>query len=427
MENPMTMAEQPPDPPPSTGTPGGATTSGASAAAALMGLVPPAVREGAWAAGSDAPEKTDLVVGFMPLTDCASVVVAAHEGFDRKYGIRITPRREASWAAVRDRLVDGSIDAAHVLYGLVYGVQMGIGGLRHDMAVLMTINRNGQGITLANQLRSRGVTDGASLRALLTREPREYTFAQTFPTGTHAMWLYYWLAAHGIDPGRDVRTMVVPPPQMVRSMRDGHIDGFCAGEPWNAGAIRDRVGFTAATSQDVWPDHPEKVLGATAAFVERHPNTARALVMALLEASRFIDTSVNRPGVAGLIAGRAFVDTEPDVIRQRFLGRYENGLGLDWLDAHPMRFHDDGRVNFPWLSDGMWFLTQYRRWGLLAEAPDYLGVARRVNRIDLYREAATQAHVAVPEAEMRASTLMDGKVWNGSEPEAYARSFTVAA
>ena len=312
--------------------------------------------------------------------------------------------------------MDGSIDAAHVLYGLLYGVQMGIGGLRHDMAVLMTINRNGQGITLANQLRSRGVTDGASLSALLAREPRDYTFAQTFPTGTHAMWLYYWLAAHGIDPGRDVRSTVVPPPQMVRSMRDGHIDGFCAGEPWNAGAIREGVGFTAATSQDVWPDHPEKVLGATAAFVERHPNAARALVMALLDASRFIDTSVNRPGVASLIADPAYVGTNDDVIRQRFLGRYENGLGRDWLDAHPMRFHDEGRVNFPWLSDGMWFLTQYRRWGLLAEAPDYLAVARRVNRIDLYREAASQVNVTVPDTEMRTSMLMDGKVWDGTAP-----------
>ena len=424
----MTKADQPPAAGPMADDAADAgPQSGVLGAAALMDLVPPAVRQGAWAAGSDAPEKTDLVVGFMPLTDCASVVVAAHEGFDRKYGIRITPRRETSWAAVRDRLVKGEIDAAHALYGLVYGVQMGIGSVRHDMAVLMTLNRNGQGITLANQLRTRGVTDGASLRALLTREPREYTFAQTFPTGTHAMWLYYWLAAHGIDPMGDVRTTVVPPPQMVQSMRAGQIDGFCAGEPWNAGAIRDGVGFTVATSQDVWPDHPEKVLGTTATFVERHPNSARALVMALLEASRFIDTSANRSSVADLIAGPAFVDTAHDVIRQRFLGRYENGLGRTWQDSHPMRFHDEGRVNFPWLSDGMWFLTQYRQWGMLAEAPDYLAIARRVNRIELYRQAAEQVGVPVPAALTRASTLMDGRVWDGTDPDAYARSFAVGA
>ena len=136
-----------------------------------------------------------MKIGFIPLTDCASVVIASVMEFDKKYGIKIVPSKEASWAAVRDKLVNGELDAAHVLYGLIYGVQMGIGGPKKDMAVLMNLNHNGQAITLSNQLKDKGAIDGAKLKALIDREKREYTFAQTFPTGTHAMWIYYWLAA----------------------------------------------------------------------------------------------------------------------------------------------------------------------------------------------------------------------------------------
>ena len=191
-------------------------STGLSVAAALMAMVPPGVRSGAWAAGSDAPEKTDIKIGFIPLTDCASVVISSVKGFDKKHGLTITPSKEASWAAVRDKLVNGELDAAHVLYGLIYGVQLGIGGPKKDMAVLTTLNNNGQAITLSNQLKAKGVTDGASLAKLVAAEPKEYTFAQTFPTGTHAMWLYYWLATYGINPFTQVKVITVPPPPCRR-------------------------------------------------------------------------------------------------------------------------------------------------------------------------------------------------------------------
>ena len=401
--------------------------SGVLTAGALMSMVPPAVRQGAWAAGSDAPEQREVRVGFIPLTDCASVVVAATEGFDRKHGIRIVLSKESSWAAIRDKLVSGELDAAHVLYGLVYGVQMGIGGLQNDMAVLMTLSNNGQGITLSNQLRERGATNGPKLKALVDAEPGRLTFAQTFPTGTHAMWLNYWLAAHGIDPLDDVRNIVVPPVQMVANLRAGNMAGCCVGEPWNARAIFDHVGFSVAVSQDIWKDHPEKVLGTTGEFVRQHPNTARALTMAVLEASRYIETGANRSAVAALIADRAYVDTAEDVIEQRFLGHYEDGLGRRWRDPNPMRFHNDGAVNFPWLSDGMWFLTQHRRWGLLEADPDYLAVVSQVNQVELFREAATQINVPLPAQPMRSSTLIDGSVWDGSDPVRYAGGFALHA
>jgi len=395
--------------------------------AALMGMVPPGVRQAAWAAGSDAPEKTEVKIGFIPLTDCASVVIASVMGFDKKYGIKIVPSKEASWAGVRDKLVNGELDASHVLYGLIYGVQMGIGGPKKDMAVLMNLNHNGQAITLSNQLKDKGVTDGPALKKLVDAEKRDYTFAQTFPTGTHAMWLYYWLATYGIDPFKDVKNITVPPPQMVANMRVGNMDGFCVGEPWNARAIFDKIGFTAATSQDIWKDHPEKVLGTTADFVAKYPNTARAMIMAILDASKFIDAMANRAKVAQVIAEKSYVNTTEEVIEGRMRGEYENGLGKKWQDPNYMKFYNEGTVNFPYLSDGMWFLTQHKRWGLLKEDPDYLAVAKKVNQIELYKQAATQVKVPLPKDPMRTSKMIDGSVWDGKNPKAYAASFKIRA
>jgi nitrate/nitrite transport system substrate-binding protein len=397
-------------------------------AAGLLSLVPAAVRTGAWAAGSDAPEKKEVKVGFIPLTDCSSVVMASVMKFDERYGIRIVPSKEASWAAVRDKLVNGELDAAHVLYGLVYGVQMGIGGQKKDMAVLMSLNHNGQAVTLSRKLHEKGVTDGFSLQKLIDRERREYTFAQTFPTGTHAMWLYYWLAAHGIHPFEDVKAIVVPPPQMVANMRVGNMDGFCVGEPWNNRAIVDRIGFTANTTQEIWKDHPEKTLGTTAEFVDRYPRTARAMTAAVIDAGRWIDASLaNRQKTAEVVAGRSYVNTDKEVIVARMLGRYDNGIGRVWDDQHAMKFYNDGHVPFPYLSDGMWFMTQHRRWGLLKDDPDYLAVAKKVNRLDVYRDAAGMAKAPVPKYAMRASRLIDGVLWDGRDPRRYASAFKVRA
>ena len=394
-------------------------------AASLMSLVSPLVRQGAWAQGSDAPEKKEVRIGFIPLTDCASVVMASVLKLDEKYGIKIIPSKESSWASVRDKLVNGELDAAHVLYGLVYGVHLGIGGPKKDMAVLMTLNNNGQAITISNQLKDKGAVDGASLAALMKKEKREYTFAQTFPTGTHAMWLYYWLAAHGINPMNDAKVITVPPPQMVANMRVGNMDGYCVGEPWNARAIFDKIGYTATTTQDIWLDHPEKVLGTTDEFTKKFPNTSRAMVAAILEASRFIDQEVDKKKTATILADKSYVNTAVEVIEDRWEGKYDNGNGRKWTDANAMKFHKDGATNYPYLSDGMWFLTQHKRWGLLKEHPDYLGVAKAINKTEIYKKAAAAAKVNVPKSDMRSAKLVDGVVWDGSNPKAYADGFKI--
>ncbi len=395
--------------------------------AALMAMLPLGTRSAAWAAGSDAPEKKEVKIGFIPLTDCASVVIASVMKFDEKYGIKILPSKEASWASVRDKLVNGELDASHVLYGLIYGVHLGIGGPKKDMAVLMNLNNNGQAITLANKFAEGGAKDGAGLKAFIYKNKAAYTFAQTFPTGTHAMWLYYWLATYGIDPFKDVKNIVVPPPQMVANMRVGNMDGFCVGEPWNNRAIYDKIGFTVETTQGIWKDHPEKTLGTTAEFVQKNPNTARAMTAAILEAGKFIDAMANRKKVAEIIADKSYVNCPVDVIDQRLQGVYENGIGKKWNDPDYMKFYNEGAVNYPYLSDGMWFLTQHKRWGLLKEDPDYLAVAKQVNQIALYKDAAAMAKVALPKSDMRASKLIDGTVWDGKDPKKYAASFKIKA
>ena len=390
--------------------------------------IAPALRAAVYAQGSDKPEKEEVKIGFIPLTDCASVVMASVLGIDKKYGVKIIPTKEASWAGVRDKLVNGELDFAHVLYGLIYGVHLGTSGPKKDMAVLMTLNQNGQAITLSKKLSDKGAVDAASLAKLMSTDKREYTFAQTFPTGTHAMWLYYWLASVGINPLKDAKVITVPPPQMVANMRVGNMDGYCVGEPWGHRAIADGIGITATTTQDIWPDHPEKVLGTTAEFAKKYPNTARAVTAAILEAGKWIDAGLqNKMKMAETIADKAYVNTSVDVISQRILGRYQNGLGKTWDDKNHMKFFSDGNATFPFLSDGMWFLTQHKRWGLLKDHPDYLNVAKQINHIDIYKQAATASNTPVPKDVMRTSKFMDGVVWDGKDPKKYADSFKVKA
>jgi nitrate/nitrite transport system substrate-binding protein len=390
--------------------------------------IAPALRAAVYAQGSDKPEKEEVKIGFIPLTDCASVVMASVLGIDKKYGVKIIPTKEASWAGVRDKLVNGELDFAHVLYGLIYGVHLGTSGPKKDMAILMTLNQNGQAITLSKKLADKGAVDAGSLAKLMAADKRDYTFAQTFPTGTHAMWLYYWLASVGINPLKDAKVITVPPPQMVANMRVGNMDGYCVGEPWGHRAIADGIGITATTTQDIWPDHPEKVLGTTAEFAKKYPNTARAVTAAILEASKWIDAGLqNKMKMAETIADKAYVNTSVDVINQRILGRYQNGLGKTWDDKNHMKFYADGNATFPYLSDGMWFLTQHKRWGLLKDHPDYLNVAKQINHIDIYKQAATASNTPVPKDVMRTSKFMDGVVWDGKDPKKYADSFKVKA
>ncbi|MFM0169695.1 CmpA/NrtA family ABC transporter substrate-binding protein [Paraburkholderia sediminicola] len=365
-------------------------------------------------------EKTHLRLGFVALSDAAPLVAAKLLEFGHAHGLTLELSRQPSWAAVRDKLLSGDLDAAHALYGLVYGVQLGLGGPQTDMAVLMVLNRNGQAITLSNRLAASLAEHGTLPKALATLG-RKPVFAQTFPTGTHAMWLYYWLASQGVDPLREIESVAIPPPQMVAALAEDKLDGLCVGEPWNAQAEAQGVGRTIAYTSDVWPDHPDKVLACRRDFVSANPNTARALVQTMLEACRWLDGAGHREEIAHWLARPEYVGIDETLIAAR-LG---DEIAASAPGGLPMRFFDNGTVNYPQAFEGAWFLTQFERWGMIDARADYADMAARINQTQLYREAATAVNVAVPE-EGASQVLIDGETWNnGTSPTAYAQRFPI--
>lgn len=381
----------------------------------------------AWVDGSDAPELTSIDVGFMALTDAASLIIAATQGFAQPYGLNINLHRQPSWASLRDKLVSGELHAAHSLYGLVYAAQLGIGGPAKDMAVLMGLNQNGQSINLSRALQEHGVITPEALDRYTHQSGTKLTFAQTFPTGNHAMWLYYWLASQGIHPLQDVDSVVVPPPQMVEHLKAHRIDGFCVGEPWGASAVSQNLGFTLATTQAIWPDHPERF---SAAAWSSWSNTPIPRAPWSWPCWKPADSSKKTRKIAAAPAyaqRQRLCERRCQRHRRAFAGPVRRRSRQPLARSPCGELPSQRAVNMPYLSDGMWFMTQFRRWGLLREDPDYLDVARRVQQLALYRQAAEALSIPVPASPMRSSQLIDGKVWDGSDPVGYAHGFKLHA
>ena len=378
---------------------------------------------------SDAPETPNVRVGIIALTDCSSIVMAYELGLFKKYGIEATISKEASWAVIRDRLSLGENQASHLLLGIGYSSTMGLlGSPVKPMIIPCYLNRNGQAITLKKEFVAKGVKTPETLRPQVEAAKQAgtpLTFAMTFPPGTHAMWTRYWLAAGGIHPDKDITLITIPPPQMVANMKVGKMDGFCVREPWNDRAIADGIGFTAITTQQIWPDHPEKVLSFTEEFATKNPKTVKAVIRAVVEASQYIDKLENRPHVAEVVARPQYINTQKEAILGRMLGQYDYGDGRPAeQDKYYMTFFDR-HTNFPWKSHGIWWLTQFRRWGMVKEGVDYTGLANRVHRPDIYREMARDMSLDVPQEDMRTETLFDGITFDPAQPEEYARGFAV--
>ena len=218
------------------------------------------------------------------------------------------------------------------------------------------------------------------------------TFAMTFPPGTHAMWMRYYLAAGGINPDKDVALITVPPAQMVANMKIGKMDGFCVGEPWGARAIADKIGYTSVTTQDIWKDHPEKVCAFTADFAEKNPKTVKAVLKGLHEASVWLDDLNNRPEQCEIVSKPNYINCDKDIILGRLQGRMDYGDGRTMQDEYYMHF-SKRNCNFPQPKFAKWWLTQFRRWGMVTGAPDYAGVASKVMRGDIYTEAMKEIGV----------------------------------
>lgn len=384
-----------------------------------------------WAGGvyaDDAPEVKDLKLGMIALTDCSSIVLAHEKGFFKKYGLSSTVTKGASWAAIRDALSNGDLQATHMLIGMPLASTLGLlGAPRKPMVIPWLLNRNGQAITLKAELKGKVAADPRALQPLVkaaAAQGKPMTFAMTFPPGTHAMWMRYYLAAGGIHPDRDVSLITVPPPQMVANMKVGKMDGFCVGEPWNARAIADGIGYTAITTQELWKDHPEKVCAFTEEFAEKNPKTVKAVLKALHEASVWLDKLENRDEQARIVSQATYINCPAEIIAGRLKGIYDYGDGRKTQDKNYMIFHDRN-CNYPQAKYAVWWLTQFRRWGMVEGAPDYTGVARKVMRSDLYEEAMKEIGFQHGGKDDRPETLFDGITFDPAKPEEYASSFAI--
>lgn len=356
-------------------------------------------------------EKTAVSLGFIPLTDCAPLVIAKELGYFERQGLEVTLSKETSWANIRDKVSIGVLDGAQMLAPMPLAATAGLGPMAKPMVTALSLDLNGNAITVSNALHERlceadpvamaeRPVTARALKALIDearaagRPP--LTFAVVFPFSTHNYQLRYWMAAAGIDPDRDVRLVVVPPPQMVGSLARGEVDGYCVGEPWNGAAVRAGLGRTLITSYEIWNNNPEKVLGVTAEWAEQNPNTHRALIAALLEAGRWLDRPENRLAVVATIAPSVYVNAPRDVVALSMTGTYQ------YAPDEPPRTLPDFNVfhryaaNFPWRSHGVWFATQMVRWGQLPADTDVRALAHAVYRPDRYREAAEPLGFAVP-------------------------------
>ena len=383
----------------------------------------------------DSPESADMKFGMIALTDCSSIVVAHEKGLFKKYGINSTVSKGASWAAIRDSLTNGDIQATHMLLGMPIASTMGLGGSpKKPMIVPWIINRNGQAITLSNTFKGKVADDPKALKPFVDEAKAKgnpLTFAMTFPPGTHAMWMRYYLAAGGINPGdaagagADVSLITVPPPQMVANMKVGTMDGFCVGEPWNAKTIAEEIGYTSIATQGIWKDHPEKVFAFTEEFAAKNPKTVKAVLKALHEASVWLDKMENREEQANIVSAATYINCPPEAILGRLQGKYNMGDGRKFKDPNYMIF-SDRNCNYPQAKYAKWWLTQLRRWGFVEGAPDYEGVAKQVMRSDIYEEAMKEIGYAHGGVDEKPETLFDGVTFDPkTDLEAYAASFAV--
>lgn len=384
-------------------------------------------------AAADTPEVTTAKLGFIALTDSAPLIIAKEKGLFAKYGMPdVEVLKQASWAVTRDNLELGSsgggIDGAHILTPMPYLMSAGTitkGNQKVPMNILARLNVNGQGICLANTYKDLKIgTDSSPLKEAFAKakaEKGEIKAAVTFPGGTHDLWMRYWLAAGGIDPDKDISTIVVPPPQMVANIKVNNMEAFCVGEPWPAQTVNQNLGYNAITTGEFWKDHPEKAFAMRADWVEQHPRAAKALLMAVQEAQIWCDDPANKEEMCQIVSGREWFKVPVEDILERSKGNFD--LGVRQLENSPllMKFWNDA-ASYPFKSHDLWFLTEDIRWGYLPADTDTKALIDAVNREDLWREAAKAIgqEAAIPASTSRGvETFFDGIKFDPENPSAY--------
>ena len=418
------------------------------------------------------PEKEDLKFGFIKLTDMAPLAIAYEKHFFEDEGLYVTLEAQANWKVLLDGVIDGQLDGAHMLAGQPLAATIGFGTEAHVITPF-SMDLNGNAITVSNTIweqmkeniprqedgRPAHPIKAEALKPVVeSYRARGETFnmGMVFPVSTHNYELRYWLAAGGIHPGyyapargdisgqlqADVLLSVTPPPQMPATMEAGTIYGYCVGEPWNQQAVFKGIGVPVITDYEIWKNNPEKVFGITAEFAERYPNTAVRIVKALIRAAYWLDANdnANRTEAVRYLSQPNYVGADYEVIANSMTGTFEYEKG----DRRPIpdfnvffRYH----ATYPYYSDAIWYLTQMRRWGQIAEAkPDdwYKDVAKKVYRPDIYRQAAAELIAEgkfsaadfpdfATETGYRAPTdeFIDGIEYDGTQPNAYLAKFPI--
>lgn len=372
----------------------------------------------AGAAASTKSANRQVKLGFIALTDAASIIMAKELGYFAERDVDVTIEKQASWPATRDNLLTDQIDGCHGLYTLPLSVATGIGGDgRRDIFVAMMLSNNGQSITLANDLADAGYGDAKKAAAVI--KAAGANLAMTFPGGTHDLWLRYWLLAGGV-PLDSVGIEAVPPPQMVQNMSVGNVQGFCVGEPWGAVAVRQNIGFTHLATQDIWQDHPEKAFLVTRKFKEERPDVVKDCMAAILKASKWLDDFDNRDQAAEVVGAEYYISAPAAEIAGRLNGIYDLGADLGEKDykGDQMTFFRDGAVNLPRKSHYLWAMAQYQRMGYLTEAPPYQELADELILSDLYAEVAAAEGIAIPDDDMQPFDVqLDGVTFDPANPD----------
>ncbi len=406
-------------------------------AAAVRTLLP----AGAWASTAT-PEVTGAKLGYIALTDSAPLIIAQEKGYFAAHGMTdMLIEKQASWGATRDNMALGSaaggIDGGHILRPKVHLYATGKvmqNNLPLPMYTLLNLNEQCQGISVAQAYAETGVgLDSSPLRdafAAKMASGAEVPVAMTFPGGTHDLWMRYWLAAGGIDPTKDVNLIVVPPPQMVANMKVGNMEAFCVGEPWNEQLVNQGIGFTAATTGELWSKHPEKVLGMRADWVDANPNATIAIIAAVIEAQMWCENPANKDEMATIVSSRQWYNVPVADIIGRIKGDINYGNGR--VESKPdlaMTFWRDGAASYPWKSLDSWFITENKRWGMLPGDLDTAALVAQTNRSDLWLQAAAVLglNTAGFGDSRGVETMFDGKVFDPANPQAYLDSLSIKA
>jgi bicarbonate transport system ATP-binding protein len=368
-------------------------------------------------------EKVNLQLGFVPLTACAPMIVAQEKGFFVKHGLeQVSLVRESSWRGVVDGLVGGYIDAAAMPSGMPLWITLGGAGSQSTQIVsTLTLSRNGNAITLGNKFKQRGVKTLADFRTAIRETPEEYhRMGVVHPSSMHNLLLRYWLASAGIDPDRELHLKQIPPAQMVVDLKNGTIDGFCVGDPWNLRAEIEGIGFTVARDIDIWSGHPGKVLGFRQDWAAAFPNTAIALTKALLDACRYCADPANAEEIRQILARKEYIGTNLDFIH---LGGPNDIIpGVESVAHH--LFFGNG-VNRPIRSEHLWHMVEMARWGDVPFPRNWVEILENTCRVGIFSTAARELGLTEISYSRSSIQLVDGTTFDPEDPIGYLNSLEI--